>query len=86
MSLLAIVLIVPVCFAIFRGSKVFKKSALLVQSLAVGFGLYVIASIVSFFVYTDSLNILVFLVLYTAAFILSSLVNVGIIFIRKRKV
>jgi hypothetical protein len=42
------------------------------------------ASIASFFIYTDALNILVFLILYCIAFIWSSLINVGIILVKIR--
>ncbi|UQZ85550.1 hypothetical protein SK3146_04839 [Paenibacillus konkukensis] len=85
MSLLFFTLVLPICFVIFRVSKVSKK-ILIFQSLGVGFVLYVISSAVSFFVYTDALNVLVFLFLYTLAFILSSLINIGFILIRKRKI
>ncbi|WP_110840913.1 hypothetical protein [Paenibacillus flagellatus] len=82
--MLVLVLLVPICFGIARVNKVPKKSVLIAQSLGLGFAVFLIASIVSFFVYTDALNMLVFLFLYTAAFLLSGLINIGMILVKKR--
>lgn len=84
-SMLAIVLIGPIGFTLLRMRKVSKRSTLVIQLLGSGLALYVLAAAVSFLVYTDSLNILVFWVLYAIAFVISILISLVLIFIKTRK-
>lgn len=83
-SMLLLVLLIPFCFMIMKVTKIPKRSTLIVQTLGLGFLIFVSGCIISFFVYTDALNILIFLILHSIAFILGSVINLGIIFWKKR--
>ena len=84
LSMLALVLLIPICFVLVRMKKIDKRATLIWQSLGLGLILLIVAALVSFFSSTDALNILVFWILHAGAYILSSLINIGIILLRKR--
>jgi hypothetical protein len=83
-SMLIIQLVGSILFVVIKGKGSKQRKVLLLQALGFGFGLFIIASLVAFFVYTDSLNILVFWIIYLLVFIVTALVNIAIIFLRKR--
>ncbi|SDE47374.1 hypothetical protein SAMN02799630_05411 [Paenibacillus sp. UNCCL117] len=83
-GMLAVAFFLSVCFTLMNIRKTGKRSTFIWKSLGVGFGLFALAAVISFFVYTDALNLLAIWVLYALAYIISSLINLGVIIVRTR--
>ncbi|UJF33868.1 hypothetical protein [Paenibacillus hexagrammi] len=84
-SALILALVISIGFVLVKVRKSYKRSTLILQSLGLGFLLFAAASLSAFFVYTDALNILVFWVIYLIAYVISSLINVTVIWIKDKK-
>lgn len=84
LTLLGLTLVGPIIFVLLRKNKVPKRSTLIIQLLGLGLALLVLAAVVSFLVYTDSLNILIFWVLSVIAFVISVLISLVLVFVKTR--
>ncbi|MDQ1908985.1 hypothetical protein RAC89_00535 [Paenibacillus sp. GD4] len=84
MGMLVLALIISIGFVLFKVKKIPKRSALILQSLGLGVIVFAAASLVSLFIFTDALNLVMVWIMYALAYIVSSLINVGIIVFKTR--
>jgi hypothetical protein len=84
LSMLVLALFISIGFVIIKVRKVHNRSTLLLQALGLGFILFAAASLASLVTFTDALNLVSVWIIYTLAYIVSSLINVGIIVYKKR--